>query len=124
MGVILDVFNLSGKVPLLIDVLNIVARGELRTHLDDTHTHTHTHAHNQQHLLFALNLNKYYRNFLCLKIAINLKIITQGTPWASVTLPVSSSSTWVLQFYFEINTIAFLVLNTCSVFNTALYLFF
>ena len=85
MGVILDVFNLSGKVPLLSDVLNMAARGELRTHLDDTHTHTQTHAHNQQHLLFALNLNKYYRNFLCLKITINLKIITQGTPWASVT---------------------------------------
>ena len=35
MGVIFDVFNLSGKVPLLIDVLKIVASGELRIHLDD-----------------------------------------------------------------------------------------
>ena len=35
MGVILDVFNLSAKVPLLIDVLKIIASGELRIHLDD-----------------------------------------------------------------------------------------
>ena len=35
MGVIFDDFNLSGKVPLLNDMLKIVASGELRIHLDD-----------------------------------------------------------------------------------------
>ena len=35
MGVIIDFLNLSGKVSLLIDVLKIVASGELRIHLDD-----------------------------------------------------------------------------------------